>query len=108
MRTVQPPADRCVATSESAMHRPFQLHHHEPSPDASVVSVIGDLDLASAAAFKQVVGDLMGTGVRHLAVDLGETAFIDSSGLGAVLWADRRLHAVGGDLEITNADRNVA
>jgi anti-sigma B factor antagonist len=90
------------------LHRTFQLNHHEPAPDATVVSVAGDLDIASAPAFKQIVGDLMGTGIRHVEIDLGQTEFIDSSGLGALLWADRRLSAVGGDLEVTHAEGPIA
>ena len=90
------------------LHRTFQLTHHETAPDATVVSVTGDLDLASSAAFKQIVGDLMGTGIRHVEIDLEHTDFIDSSGLGALLWADRRLSAVGGDLEITHAEGPIA
>ena len=90
------------------MHRHFELHHTEPAPDASVLTVVGDLDLATASEFRQVVGDLMGTGVRHLEVDLGPTEFIDSSGLGAILWVDHRLHAVGGDLALLNAGGSVA
>jgi anti-sigma B factor antagonist len=90
------------------LNRTFQLTHHEPSPETTVVAVTGDLDIASAPAFKQALGDLMGTGVRHVEIDLHETDFIDSSGLGVLLWADRRLGAVGGDLEITHAEGDVA
>lgn len=86
----------------------FELHHEEPSSDATVLRVVGDLDLAAAPSFKQMAGDLMGTGVRHVEVDLGKTEFVDSSGLGALLWLDHRLHAVGGDMAINNAVDNVA
>src|SRR5690349_6886009 len=89
------------------LHRTFQLQHHEPAPDATVVSVAGDLDIASAPALKQALGDLMGTGIRHVEIDLAAADFIDSSGLGALLWAERRLSAVGGDLAITHAEGNI-
>ena len=90
------------------MHRHYEIHHHEPAPDATVLSVVGELDLAATPEFKQTLGELMATGVRHVELDLGETAFVDSSGLGAVLWADHRLHAVGGDLELSHVQGNVA
>ena len=64
----------------------------------AVLAVAGELDLASAAHFRQAVGAAMGTGVRHLTVDLADVDFIDSAGLAAILWADHRLQAVGGDL----------
>jgi anti-anti-sigma factor len=37
-------------------------------------------------------------------IELGETEFIDSSGLGALLWSERRLRAVGGSLKVAGAD----
>jgi anti-sigma B factor antagonist len=68
-------------------------------PDVgAVLSVAGELDLASAARLRRAIGNLMGQGVRHLEVDLDECTFIDSSGMGALLWGAHRLHAAGGDL----------
>ncbi len=75
---------------------------------ASVLSVIGELDIASAPQFRETVGELMGTGVRNLVVDLSESPFVDSSGIGAVLWAQHRLRGVGGLLLTTGAARPVA
>lgn len=72
-------------------------------PDGeSVLAVAGELDVATAPQFRRAVGELMGQGTRHLVLDLGETGFVDSCGLGAVLWAGHRLEAVGGELEMVN------
>jgi anti-anti-sigma factor len=49
------------------------------------------------------VGDLMGQGIRHVEVDLDGCTFIDSSGMGALLWAAHRLRAVGGDVAAVHA-----
>ena len=65
---------------------------------AAVLAVTGELDLASAPRLRAAVGDLMGQGIRHLEVDLEGCTFIDSSGMGALLWAQHRLHSAGGDL----------
>ena len=65
---------------------------------AAVLSVAGELDLATAGQLRRTVGDLMGMGTRQVTVDLAEVGFIDSTGLGAILWAEHRLQAVGGDL----------
>jgi anti-sigma B factor antagonist len=72
----------------------------EASPDATsaVLTVSGDLDLAAAPGLRAAIGDLMGFGVRHVEVDLDACTFLDSSGLGALLWGSHRLHAAGGDL----------
>ena len=66
--------------------------------DGALLTVHGELDLASAPQLRAAVGDLLGQGVRHVEVDLDGCTFIDSSGMGALLWASHRLHAAGGDL----------
>jgi anti-sigma B factor antagonist len=75
---------------------------------AAVLTVAGDLDIAVAPRLRGAVGDLMGQGVRHLEVDLDNCTFIDSSGMGALLWASHRLRAVGGDLATVHVHGAVA
>ena len=70
---------------------------------AALLHVHGELDIASAPRLRAAVGDLMGQGVRHVEVDLDGCSFIDSSGMGALLWASHRLQAAGGDLVATHA-----
>lgn len=74
------------------------------APDGSaVLAVKGELDLASAARFREAVGALMAAGTRTVVVDLSGSDFVDSSGIGAVLWAEHRLRATGGDLITTGS-----
>lgn len=70
---------------------------------AALLSVTGELDIATAPQLRATVGDLLGQGVRHVEVDLEACTFIDSTGMGALLWASHRLHAAGGDLVATHA-----
>ena len=84
----------------------LMIHHfeltHEEDGTATSLHLAGDMDIAAAPQFRRVLGDLMGSGVREVTVDLAETEFVDSSGLGALLWADHRLDAIGGRLSIVN------
>ena len=80
------------------IHPSFAIEVERRDDGAAVVSLSGELDLATAPQLRQTVGDLMGMGTRHLVVDLEGVEFIDSSGLGALLWVEHRLHAVGGHL----------
>ena len=64
----------------------------------AVLTVHGELDIATAPRLRGTVGDLMGQGVRHLEIDLDGCTFIDSTGMGALLWTAHRLQALGGDL----------
>ena len=69
---------------------------------AALLSVSGELDIATAPQLRATVGDLLGQGIRHVEVDLEQCTFIDSTGMGALLWASHRLHAAGGDLVATH------
>lgn len=68
------------------------------APDHAVLSISGELDIATAPRLRGAVGDLMGQGIRHLEIDLEGLSFIDSTGMGALLWTAHRLEALGGDL----------
>ena len=86
----------------------FHLTERRTGTDSATIAVTGELDLASAPEIKRAVAGLMGSGVRHLGVDLAQATFVDSSGMGALLWASLRLHAAGGDLEAFGASAAVA
>lgn len=88
------------------MPRHFALSHEEHGT-SSAMRVEGELDLAAAPYLRAVIGDVMGAGVRQVTVDFAATRFVDSSGLGTLLWADRRLRAVGGRLIVVNAREQV-
>ena len=88
------------------MFKQFDLRHEEHG-SASDVSVVGELDIASASQLRRVIGDLMGAGIRVVTVDLSDTDFVDSSGLGALLWADHRLRQAGGGLTVVNPHHDV-
>jgi len=89
------------------MHVPLRLRETPNGTHECTLAVAGELDLATAVQFRTAVSALMGTGCRHLVVDLAETTFIDSSGIGALVWASHRLRATGGDLVVSNPDDRV-
>ena len=63
-----------------------------------VVAVRGEVDLFTAPEFKQRVMAPITAGLDHVIVDLTETTFIDSSSLGVLIGAHRRLKSRGGRL----------
>ena len=89
------------------MHAPLSLDETRSAGDSCTLAVGGELDIATANQFRTRVSTLMGTGCRHLFVDLGETTFLDSSGLGALVWAAHRMHAAGGRMAVVNPDPRV-
>ncbi len=66
--------------------------------DEVIVEVRGELDIATAPLLADLRDQLMAEGARRPAVDLGETSFVDSTGLGTLLAAHRRMQAHRGRL----------
>jgi anti-sigma B factor antagonist len=62
----------------------------ERRDDACVVRLGGELDVASAGAFRARMDQLLIEGVPMLVVDLTGLAFTDSSGLGALVRTHKR------------------
>ena len=78
----------------------FGIKDRAVSGDTHVVSVQGEVDLFTAPEFKQRVMAPIAAGVEHVIVDLTETTFIDSSSLGVLIGAHRRLRGRGGRLMV--------
>jgi anti-sigma B factor antagonist len=66
----------------------------------ALVSVRGEIDLATQAELRAVLSDLVVSGQIDLSVDLSGVSFIDSTGLGALIGARRRVHAFNGSLRL--------
>lgn len=72
-----------------------------------VVSPIGRLDMVAAPLLRNIVSDTVAGGVTRLVVDLGETHFLDSSGLGALIAGLKTTRQAGGDLRIARPNEQV-
>ncbi len=69
--------------------------------DVVVVVVPGPavLDVSVAPAFKEAMAAILGRSDK-IVLDLSAVTFIDSSGVGAILFCMRRLASRGGDLKV--------
>ncbi|GHD53584.1 STAS domain-containing protein [Streptomyces galbus] len=73
----------------------------EPSVSAStsgpclIVQVSGNMDYADAPFFRHRLAQEVTQGHPFVVLDLSAVAFVDSSGLNALLWAWRRAESVG-------------
>lgn len=72
-----------------------------------VVTPRGEIDLATSGQFKSTLDELVVAGHVHLVVDLSEVAFLDSTGLGALIGARRKTHAFKGSFSIVCADEQL-
>lgn len=62
-----------------------------------IVVVEGEIDVATSPRLRKELTSLMERGARRIILDLGAMTFIDSSGLGVLVGALRRLREQGGD-----------
>src|SRR3954464_9716051 len=82
-----------MATEFSAADVPVDATTH-------VVTVHGEIDIFTAPEFKERISAAIDAGRDHVVVDLGGTSFIDSSSLGVLISAHRRLSGRDGRLVI--------
>ena len=65
-----------------------------------VVAVRGEVDVYSAPSLEQNLTGLFGEGETSVIVDMSEVAFLDSTGLGALIAARSAADKAGGSLPI--------
>lgn len=66
----------------------------------TVIQVTGDVDVYTASKLRAQVVDLIDEGCSRLVVDMEAVTFIDSTGLGVLVGALKRLRATSGELRL--------
>lgn len=79
----------------------FSADVHRSDADASaVVALAGELDLASAPELQRCLEELFEGGAQRVVVDLGDLAFIDSTGISALVRGKNRALDAGRSLAL--------
>ncbi len=65
-----------------------------------VIEVAGEIDVATAPKFKEKVVEAIDAGHTRLVIDIQNVAFLDSTGLGVLVGALKRVRAQAGSLDI--------
>ena len=78
----------------------FAAWEEQVDKHTRVVAVRGEIDLFTAPEFKQRVNAAIEAGTKLVVVDLNEASFIDSSSLGILISAHKRLRMRGDVLAI--------
>ncbi|HEY1280213.1 MAG TPA: STAS domain-containing protein [Acidimicrobiales bacterium] len=85
----------------------LQLSVAEAGGNAEV-SVRGEVDIHTCADLERTLTTLADKGVQVITLDLGEVAFIDSSGLRALVVGHKALQDHGGSLVVANPSSSTA
>jgi len=86
----------------------FEITDRKVDDETHVITVTGEIDLFTAPEFKQRMSELIDAGRSRLVVDLTDTTFIDSSSLGVLIGAHRRLKLRGGALLVVCESEAIA
>lgn len=73
----------------------------------AVVTVAGEVDLATAPDLRTSLETLLDDGVTEIVVDLVEVSFMDSTGLGTLARAHYRASQLGGRVRLHSPQPNV-
>jgi anti-sigma B factor antagonist len=83
---------------------PFSVEDVEIDAVTHVVDVAGEVDLYSAPELKEHVLSAIDSGKTRIVVDLSKTTFIDSTTLGVLVGARKRLREQDGALAVVCVD----
>ncbi|HEX8156410.1 MAG TPA: STAS domain-containing protein [Solirubrobacteraceae bacterium] len=86
----------------------FAVTEHPIDEERHVLSVRGEIDLFTAPELKQVLAESIEAGRIRIIIDLTATTFLDSTALGVLIGAVKRLRSRSGALAIVNTDENIA
>lgn len=85
-------------------HSPLEISVDRRGDDAIVV-VNGEVDLESSVVLSGTLAEL---NARHVTLDLTEVAYMDSTGLRAILVAKEDVERAGGTLDVSAASKIVS
>src|SRR4051794_18559612 len=86
----------------------FALTQEQVDEQRQVVAVRGEIDLFTAPELKAALTDAIEDGRTRVVVDLSDTTFLDSTALGVLIGAVKRLRSRDGRMTIVNVDPNIA
>lgn len=81
--------------------------HTSTVQDAAVLRCEGRLTMVAAPTLKSAIDEVVEAGQAHVVIDLSDTSFVDSSGLGALVAGLKRARQAGGDLRIAEPQEQV-
>lgn len=87
-------------------HEDLSIHVHK-NGETHVFELSGSLDLATAPTVRAALLEAADRGDHKIVVDLNRVEFLDSTGLGALIGAQRRAKEEGGEIRLVVPDGQI-
>ena len=78
-----------------------------PGSDRYVITVSGEVDLATSPELDNAIIDAIESGTSSVAIDLTDVSFMDSSGLGVIVRGLKRCREADKDLDLVITNERV-
>ena len=80
----------------------FEINSRTVDARTAVVTPAGEVDLLTAPQVKQRITELVDQGISQIVVDLSRIEYLDSTGLGVLVGALKRLREKEGELRLVH------
>lgn len=74
----------------------------EQNGDKLLIAIIGRLDTNAAPGLMKELEDNLTPDIKHFEFDMEKCDYVASSGLRAILWAQKKMNSYGGDMVVKN------
>lgn len=91
------------ASTQPAHEGAFRIDEERPGPDIALLALHGDADLHAAPELRDRLSIAMDRGAQTIVVDFTKTSFVDSTALGVLLGAMKRLRDRDGEIQLVVA-----
>jgi anti-sigma B factor antagonist len=101
------PRQNGYSQARDAVATEFHASTTDLGDGIAAIAVVGEADLYTAPELKSALANAIDAGARGVLIDLSRTTFIDSTTLGVLMGAVRRLRQTGGEIAIVCRDPNI-
>ena len=77
------------------------------SGDRTVIEVKGEIDVYTAPVLREEISTLVDADHTTIVVDLTQVSFMDSTGLGVLVGALKKVRTLGGDLALVISEEKI-
>jgi len=84
-----------------------QVEDVDEATGTATIALDGDLDYSIYTSFKKTINGLVNRGILQITYDLSKLTYIQSLGLGIIMWSYVELDSRGGKVTIIGANEQI-